>query len=335
MPFARSRPAEARCGLDRAVGAWFLPTRRCFGNRRVDAPALLPDTELTDPRYQEIDAWPPAAALAALFEAQLAAAAAARAALPSIEAAVDASLPRLTAGGRMIYAGAGTSGRLAVLDAVELGPTFNWPAERQVLLLAGGTAAMTEAVEGAEDDADAARHTVAEHAVGPCDVALGVAASGRTRFTCAVLAESAVRGALTVAVANSASAPLLTLAAHPILVETGPEPIAGSTRLKAGTAQKIVLNLFSTLLMLRLGRVHAGQMVDLRAGNAKLRARALRILRDLTRADAGAAEAALTAAQGNVKTAVLLLRGLDLAAARERLAQHGGRLRAALKDLPA
>ena len=165
-------------------------------------------------------------------------------------------------------------------------------------------------------------------------MAIGVAASGRTQFTCAVLQEAAARGALTIAVANSPDAPLLALAAHPILVETGAEPIAGSTRLKAGTAQKIVLNLFSTLLMLRLGRVHAGLMVDLRATNAKLRARALRMLRHLTGAEAAPAAAALAEAGGNVKTAVLLLHGLDLAAARALLARHHGHLRAALAELP-
>ncbi len=301
----------------------------------MDALAQPPDTELADPRYGDLDVWPPAVALAALFEAQLAAAAAVRAALPAIDAAVADSFSRLSAGGRLVYAGAGTSGRLAVLDAVELGPTFDWPPERLVLLLAGGAAAITEAAEGAEDDGDAARRAVATHAVGAADVVIAVAASGGTRFTCTVLAEAAARGALTIAVANSAAAPLLALAAHPILVATGAEPVAGSTRLKAGTAQKIVLNLFSTLLMLRLGRVHAGRMVDLRASNAKLRARALRMLIELTGAAPAPAEAALAAAGGNVKTAVLLLRGLDPAAARAHLARHGGRLRAALAELPA
>ncbi len=297
-------------------------------------PDPLPATECADPRYREIDAWPPQAALAALFEAQLSAAAATRAALPAIESAVAASVDRLREGGRLVYAGAGTSGRLAAQDAVELAPTFDWPADRLVLLIAGGLAALTEAAENAEDDAEAARRAVADHAVGAADVAIGVAASGRTIFTCAVLQAAAASGALTIAVANSAATPLLALAAQKILVETGAEPIAGSTRLKAGTAQKIVLNLFSTLLMLRLGRVHGGLMVDLRATNAKLRARALRMLRHLTGADAAPAEAALAQAGGNVKTAVLLLRGLDLAAAGALLARHRGHLRAALAELP-
>ncbi len=332
-----ARPAVAlrqASVLDRHRGSWFLDRVAAFESHHVETSASLPATELADPRYQDIDAWPPAAALAALFEAQLAAAAATRAALPGIEWAVAASLERLQAGGRLIYAGAGTSGRLAAQDAAELIPTFDWPAERLVLLIAGGRAALLDAVENAEDDADAARRAINDHAVGTADVVIGVAASGRTPFTCAVLAESASRGALTIAVANSAATPLLALAAHPILVETGAEPVAGSTRLKAGTAQKIVLNLFSTLLMLRLGRVHRGLMIDLRASNAKLRARALRMLRHLTGAEAAPAEAALAEAAGSVKIAVLLLRGLDRASARTLLDRHQGDLRAALATLP-
>lgn len=290
-------------------------------------------TELADPRYRDLDAWPPEAALAALWEGQMAAAAAVHAALPAIAAAAAAAAPRLEAGGRLVYAGAGTSGRLAVQDAVELVPTFGWPAARLVLLPAGGPAALTGAVEGAEDDAAAARAAVAEHALGAADVAIGVAASGGTPFTCAVLEAASARGALTIGIANSPGTKLLALAAHPILAATGAEPIAGSTRLKAGTAQKIVLNLFSTLLMLRLGHVHRGRMVDMVAGNAKLRARARAMLRDLTGVEEAAAESALAAAAGNVKTAVLLLRGLDLPAARALLLRHRGRLRAALAEL--
>jgi N-acetylmuramic acid 6-phosphate etherase len=292
-------------------------------------------TELVDPRYRDIDAWPPEAALDALFEAQLAAASAVQAALPAIAAAAAAAAPRLEEGGRLLYAGAGTSGRLAVQDAVELVPTFGWPAARLVLLPAGGPAALIAAVEGAEDDEAAARAAVGEHALGAADVAIGVAASGGTPFTCAVLQAAAARGALTIGIANSPGTRLLALAAHPILIATGAEPIAGSTRLRAGTAQKIVLNLLSTLLMLRLGHVHRGLMVDMVAGNAKLRARARAMLRDLTGAEEAAAEAALAAAAGNVKTAVLLLHGLDFPAARALLLRHRGRLRAALAELGA
>ena len=298
----------------------------------TDAP-ILPATEQADPRYREIDAWPADIALSALFEAQLAAAAAVRAALPALAAAVAAGEQRLRAGGRLVYAGAGTSGRLAVQDAVELAPTFDWPEQRLVLLPAGGLDSLVRAAEGAEDDAAAACRAVAESAVGATDIAIALAASGRTPFTCAALQECGARGALTIGIANSPDAPLLALATHPVLVETGAEPIAGSTRLKAGTAQKIVLNLLSTALMLRLGRVHDGLMVDLRATNAKLRARALRMLRHLTGAGAEPAAAALAAAGGNVKAAVLLLHGLDLPAAQTLLARHDFHLRPALQEL--
>jgi N-acetylmuramic acid 6-phosphate etherase len=289
----------------------------------------LPATEAVDPRFRELDAWPPEFALLALWEAQLAAVAAVRPALPALAAAARAGAERLQRGGRLVYAGAGTSGRIAAQDGAELPPTFGWPRESLVLLIAGGAAAFTGAIEAAEDDAPAARAAVAAHTVGENDVVLGVAASGTTPFTCACLEASAARGALTIAVANSHSR-LLGLAAHPILVETGAEPVAGSTRLKAGTAQKVVLNLFSTLVMLRLGRVHDGLMVDLRASNEKLRARAVRMLGQLAGADRPAAEAALAGADGNVKRAVLLLRGLDATAASALLARTGGNLRAAL-----
>jgi N-acetylmuramic acid 6-phosphate etherase len=295
----------------------------------VDTANSSPATEAVDPRYSDLDAWEPAVALNALWESQLAGVAAVRAALPAIEQAALAAVPRLRSGGRLVYAGAGTSGRIAAQDGAELPPTFGWPREQLVLLTAGGAAAFTGAVEDAEDDAAAAVAALARHGIGAADVVLGVAASGATIFTCACLEQAARNGALTVAVSNSRGR-LLALAANPILVETGPEAIAGSTRLKAGTAQKVVLNLFSTLLMLRLGHVHAGLMVDMHASNAKLRGRAVRMLRQITGADEAAARAALAQADNNVKTAVLVLRGLAPDAARRLLERHGGRLREAL-----
>jgi len=301
----------------------------------MDASSPLPATEAADARYQDLDAWDPAAALEALWESQLAAVAAVRPALPAIAAAVAAGVVALGHGGRLIYAGAGTSGRIAAQDGAELPPTFDWPRDRLVLLIAGGPAAFTEAAEGAEDDMQAGVRAVATHAVGSNDLVVGVAASGNTPFTCAVLQASGQRGALTVAVANSAGGRLLALARHPILVETGAEPLAGSTRLKAGTAQKVVLNLFSTLLMVRLGRVHRGLMVDMRASNDKLRARAVRMLQQLTGADAAASQAALDRAGGRIKSAVLLLHGLEPAAATALLESNGNHLRAALAGIQA
>ncbi len=290
-------------------------------------------TEGISPRFRDLDRWPPGEVLQTLWESQLAAVAAVHAALPAIAAAVDAALPRLAGDGRLVYAGAGTSGRIGVQDGAELPPTFDWPADRLVLLMAGGAAAFTRSIENAEDDRAAAESDVAAHAIGPDDVVIGIAASGSTPYTTTVVAQSARRGALTIGIANSPGGALLSAAAHPVLIETGAEAIAGSTRMKAGTAQKVVLNLFSSLLMVRLGRIHRGLMVDMNARNAKLRGRALRMLRELTGQDDDTLRVALDAADGRVKTAVLVLHGLDRAAAESLLARHGGHLHAALAGL--
>jgi N-acetylmuramic acid 6-phosphate etherase len=290
----------------------------------------VPATEEASPRTCDLDTWDDATILDALWEGQMAAIAAVRPALPAIAEAAAAAAARLGATGRLVYAGAGTSGRIGVQDGAELPPTFDWPEDRLVLLMAGGEAAFTRAIENAEDRRDLAEAAIAANRVGPEDVAIGLAASGTTPFTIACLQAARARGALTVGIANSPGAPLLAAAEHAILVATGPEAIAGSTRMKAGTAQKTVLNLFSTLLMVRLGRVYRGQMVDMLARNAKLRHRAVRMLIGLTGQDAEHVRRALEAAGGKVKLAVLLLEGLDRASAETLLAQHGGNLRAAL-----
>jgi N-acetylmuramic acid 6-phosphate etherase len=292
-----------------------------------------PATESISPRFRDLDRWPAAEILLAMWEGQMAAVAAIRAALPAIAAAAEAALPRLAGGGRLVYAGAGTSGRIGVQDGAELPPTFDWPEDKLVLLMAGGAAAFTRSIENAEDDCAAAQRDVAANGIGAGDVAIGIAASGSTPYTSTVMAECARRGALTIAVANSPGGALLAAAACPILVETGAEAIAGSTRMKAGTAQKIVLNLFSSLVMVQLGRVHRGLMVDMKARNAKLRQRAVRMLRELTGQDDDTVRAALEEAGGRVKTAVLVLRGLDRAEAEALLALHAGHLHAALAGL--
>ena len=292
----------------------------------------VPATESVDPRFADLDAWPPEGALAAMWEGQMAAVAAVRNALPAIEKAVAAAVPLLAAGGRLAYAGAGTSGRLGVQDGAELTPTFDWPADRVVLLMAGGEAAFTTAIENAEDDRDAARAAVARHGLGKNDVLLAVAASGATPYTLAAIEAARAAGALTIAVINSLG-PMAQAAEYVLLAETAPEVLAGSTRMKAGTAQKIMLNLLSTLAMLRLGRVHRGLMVDMLARNAKLRARARRMLRHLTGADDAAIEAALAATGGRVKPAVLVLAGVRAEDTADLLARHGGQLRAALASL--
>ena len=277
-------------------------------------------TEEIDPRYAELDSWPTAQMVAAFYEGQLAAAAAVQTALPVIARAVDDAAQALARGGRLVYAGAGTSGRIGVQDGAELTPTFNWPAERVVFLMAGGMEALVRSVEGAEDsEADGAR-AVAEAKIGANDVVIGLAASGTTPYTVGVLRAARDTGAVTVGVANNPGAPLLQAVRHPILVITGSEAIAGSTRMKAGTAQKIVLNLFSTALMVKLGRVFCGLMVHMQATNAKLRQRAKTIVSGIagcTRADA---TRHLAAANGEVKLAVLLALGMsadDAARARD------------------
>ncbi len=292
----------------------------------------LPATEQISPRFRDLDAWSPTDILASLWEGQLAAVAAVRAALPQIESAAEQAVARLGGTGRLIYVGAGTSGRIGVQDGAELPPTFDWPQDRLVLLMAGGDDAFTRSIENAEDDTQAATAAVAHHDVGPSDVMLGIAASGSTPYTVAAIAAARARGALTIGLSNSPAGTLLTAAELPILVETGAEVVAGSTRMKAGTAQKIVLNLFSTLAMVRMGRIHQGLMVDMLARNDKLRLRAVRMLRHLTDADEDVIRDALNKAGGSVKVAVLVIKGYERADAEALLARHGGRLRGVLGE---
>jgi N-acetylmuramic acid 6-phosphate etherase len=291
------------------------------------------DTERSCPRFSGIDTWEPRDALDAMIEAQLAAVAAVRAARGAIADAVEGMQLRLRERGRLVYAGAGTSGRLAVQDGAELMPTFNWPPERLLLLIAGGREALLKAVEGAEDEMAKAADLVASHDLGPSDVLIAVAASGTTPFTLACLSEAKRRGALTVGIANNAGTPILAEADFAVLLDTGPEPIAGSTRMNAGTAQRIALNLISSLLMIRLGRVYKGLMVDVQASNAKLARRREAIVRGLTGRNREDVRAALAGAGGNVKLAVLVLEGCGLDVARQTLDRAGGRLGAAIAAL--
>ncbi|PKP69227.1 MAG: N-acetylmuramic acid 6-phosphate etherase [Alphaproteobacteria bacterium HGW-Alphaproteobacteria-4] len=289
-------------------------------------------TETASPRYATIDAWPTADLTAGIIEAQYAAIAAAQAAQGAIARAVDLAAARLAGGaGRLIYIGAGTSGRIGTQDCVELRPTFNWPDARTLVLMAGGAEAFLRAREGAEDsEADALRALDAA-AVGPDDVVIGVAASGRTPFTIAGLRHARAAGALTVGFFNNPGAALGAACELPVLLETGAEFLAGSTRLKAGTAQKVALNAFSTALMVRLGYVHAGLMVEMKPTNAKLHDRAAGMVARLSGAGPEAARSALNLAGGSVKLATLMLaRGLSRAEAEATLAAAGGRLGDAL-----
>ena len=312
------------------------PTRTPNRTARTSAEAPgteVRSTEAFSPRYRGIDCWDAPDILQTLLEGQLAAVAAVGPALPAIGAAATAAVARLRAGGRLCYAGAGTSGRLAVLDGVELTPTFGWPQNRLGWFIAGGAPALTTSVEGAEDDEAAAARAVADAGLGADDVLIAVAASGRTPYTRRALAAAGKCGALTIAIANNADAPLFDGADHAILLATGPEAIAGSTRMKAGTAQKVALNLLSTLIMIRLGHVYDGLMVDVQAGNVKLTERSVRMVREIAGVDAGRAADALKQADGSVKLAALVLRGLTQAAGRQLLDANDDDLRRAFAAL--
>jgi N-acetylmuramic acid 6-phosphate etherase len=289
-------------------------------------------TEHSSTRYQDLDTWPSLDVLSAFYEGQLSAVAAVRPALPAIAAAAEEAVKRLRRGGRLVYAGAGTSGRIGVQDGTELPPTFNWPDDRVVYLIAGGKGAIMQAVENAEDSVEDGIAGIRNSNIGPDDVVIGVAASGRTPFTIAALKEAAARGAQTVGISNNPDAPILEACSHPILADTGEEVIAGSTRMKAGTAQKVILNMFSTIAMVRLGKTYGNLMVDVRATNHKLRQRARRIVSQATGADAATAEQAIAAAGGDVKVAiVMLLTGVDAGDAAARVAAHHGRVRGAVE----
>lgn len=289
-------------------------------------------TEDISPLYLDLDTWPAAEQVKALYEGQLAAVAALGPALQAIAAAVEQAAPRLRRGGRLIYAGAGTSARIGVQDGAELLPTFNWPGEQVAFVIAGGEAALLRAVENAEDSAEDGAQKIAALGVGANDVVIGVAASGNTPFTVAAVKAGRERGALTIGIANNAGSKLLTASEHAVLIETGPEAIAGSTRLKAGTAQKVALNLFSTAVMAQLGRVYRGMMVDMRPTNAKLRKRSEEMVVKIAGCSAEAAADALGESAGDIKTASLIASGLSLAEASALLAKHGGNLRRALAE---
>ncbi len=257
--------------------------------------------------------------------------------LPQIAAAIDAIAARMERGGRLIYLGAGTSGRLGVLDASECPPTFGTPPERVVALIAGGLDALTTAVEGAEDDGAAGARDIAALAVGAADSVVGIAASGRTPYALGGLEAARQRGALCVGLACNRPTPMEARCEIVIAPVVGPEVISGSTRLKAGTAQKMVLNMLSTGVMVRLGKTYSNLMVDVQATNEKLQQRARCIVLEASesanqRISESAADAMLTACAGEVKTAIVaFLAGVAPEVARARLAAAGGRVRGAVE----
>ncbi|MFD6179853.1 N-acetylmuramic acid 6-phosphate etherase [Streptomyces goshikiensis] len=251
--------------------------------------------------------------------------------LEEIAAAIDGIAARMARGGRLVYAGAGTAGRLGVLDASECPPTFNTDPGQVIGLIAGGPTAMVEAVEGAEDSKELAAEDLTALALTEADTVVGVSASGRTPYAIGAVEFARTRGALTVGLSCNAGSALAAAAEHGVEVVVGPELLTGSTRLKAGTAQKLVLNLISTLTMIRLGKTYGNLMVDVRASNEKLRARSRRIVALATGASDAETEAALTATGGEVKNAILVvLGGVDGPTAAALLTASGGHLRAAL-----
>jgi N-acetylmuramic acid 6-phosphate etherase len=259
--------------------------------------------------------------------------AAVRGASEAIARAIDRIVARMRARGRLIYLGAGTSGRLALMDAAECVPTFATGPGQVVALLAGGAQAAGSAVEGAEDDPLEAQRLLAELKLGPLDAVVGLSASGVTPFVLGGVARAAEVGALTVGISCNAGSALSSAAEIAIELLVGPELVAGSTRLKSGTAQKVVLNAISTITMVRLGKTYRNLMVDVRPTNAKLRNRSARIVGVITGAGERAVLEALRAADGDTKAAIVMIRnGLPPAAARALLQECQGSLRAALGE---
>jgi N-acetylmuramic acid 6-phosphate etherase len=290
-------------------------------------------TETPSGRHPDLDRYGTLELVRAFTEDQVHAANVVHAAADQIARAVDAAAPRIAAGGRFIYAGAGTSGRLGVLDSVELFPTFSWPKERALALIAGGKGAMYEAVEGAEDDQ--AQGGADVRALNPTsnDVCIALAASGSTPYALGAIAAARAAGALTIGIANNPDSPVATQSEVGITLDTGSEVISGSTRLKAGTSQKIVLNTLSSAIMVRLNKVHGNLMVDLMPTNSKLHRRAAALTMRATGADEATARRALEACGHSVKVAIVfILRKTDAAGARAALAAVGGSVRKAIGE---
>src|SRR5579872_3529349 len=290
-------------------------------------------TEEIDPRFADLDAWSLTSAMEAMWEGQLMAVAAIGHALPAIAAAAEAAKVALGDRGRIVYVGAGTSGRVAVQDGAELMPTFAWPSDLVCFIVAGGDRAFVTSIEGAEDDIEDAVAQITAARVTPHDVVIAVSASGTTPFTVAALQQAGSFGAVAIGVANNPGTALLASAKFPILIETGRELIAGSTRMKAGTAQKVVLNLISSGIMLRLGRVYRGMMVNMPPTNAKLQRRAEAMVAQIARCDPSHAASSLEQAEGDIKTASLLALGVDRADAETMLRNCDGNLRRVFAEL--
>ena len=292
-------------------------------------PAAVPATEQSNPSSAEIDAQDTIGILSTIQQQDAGVPAAVKEQIPNIAKAVEMVVKALRRGGRLIYVGAGTSGRIGMMDAVECPPTFSTPREMVQAVIAGGSRALTRAVEASEDDAAQGRRDLAAHKIGPRDVVLGLSAGGQTPYTLGALRYARSRRATTVAVTCSPGSPITRLARIAIVPATGPEVITGSTRMKAALAQKMVLHMISTGAMIRLGRVYRNYMVGVRPTNKKLLERATSIIGNITGADRPTAAEALKRAGRDVRLAIAMLRcGLDRPAAARLLLRHGGNLRA-------
>ncbi|GAA1020114.1 N-acetylmuramic acid 6-phosphate etherase [Acrocarpospora pleiomorpha] len=288
-------------------------------------------TEQSDPRHRRIDRLPTEEIARRMNAADATVPGAVALAIPAISTAIDAIAARMARGGRLLYVGAGTSGRLAVLDASECPPTFGTDPDLVCGIIAGGAEALVRSVEGAEDDAGAGAAAIRSEGAGSLDSVVGISASGRAPFVVAAVTEARRVGALTVGLSCNTGGPLSAAADHAIEVVVGPEVVTGSTRLKAGTAQKLVLNMISTITMIRCGRTYGNHMIEMAATNTKLADRAARIVSDITGVGLHDARAILEAADLELKTAVVMIeREVSADHARVILAASGERLDNAL-----
>jgi len=289
-------------------------------------------TEGRNPASQNIDELSTEAMLRVINDEDKKVALAVEAILPQIAAAVDAICAAFRAGGRLIYCGAGTSGRLGILDASECPPTFGTPREQVIGLIAGGNTAILQAVENAEDNREQGAQDLKDIHFSRHDILVGIAASGRTPYVLGALAYANKLGATTVALTCNPDSAMAQVAAIALTPVVGPEIVTGSSRMKAGTAQKLVLNMLTTGAMIRSGKVYGNLMVDVEATNQKLVQRQVNIVMQATDCDDATARAALTACGGHCKTAILMvLAGLDADEAKALLSQHQGFIRQALQ----
>mgnify|MGYP001944232735 CR=1 FL=1 len=293
----------------------------------------LQRTEQHSPRYSGLDNWSSREILESLWASQLKAVSCIQSAIPSIEKSADAIVERLSNSGRLFYVGAGSSGHLAIQDCLELNPTYGWPLDKLIPLIAGGSDALLSPMGGAEDEVQPSIDALAKHNINEQDVVITVAASGSTPFTVAAAKHAQSCNSLVVSIANNQTAPIFSHSHFSIYLDSGSEVIAGSTRMAAGTAQKAALNMLSTLVMTKLGHVHDGLMVSMVINNEKLAKRGVAIVQEITNTSQETAHASLQEAENNIKLAVLIASNHKKSEAEQALKNTKGHLRHAIKSL--